>query len=124
MAKHKSPQELMATRNPLTRASVTPVDIYKQALPPVTTSEPEQERQRRPDESLQKQVLERTAARKTAVTQLKNEGERIVPYSTYLIPEVIKKIKWRALERDTKDYQIVQEAIDEYFERHPLPKRQ
>jgi hypothetical protein len=46
--------------------------------------------------------------------------ERLRPYSTYLRQGQVKGIKLRAVERDTKDMQIVQEAIDEYFKNHPL----
>ena len=119
MAKRKSPQELMAARNPLTRSSVMPVDIYSQAQPPMVVPEPQQERKQQTDIQITKRVPERGAGKHSEVKKHKDESEPIVPYSTYLNPDKIKKIKWRALERDLKDYRIVQEAIDEYFERHP-----
>ena len=40
--------------------------------------------------------------------------------STYLYPNQIKAIKLRAVEHDVDDFAIVQEAIDEYFQKHPL----
>jgi hypothetical protein len=39
MAKHKSPQELMAERNPLGRKAVAPVDIYSEQPVQETTAE-------------------------------------------------------------------------------------
>ena len=119
MAKRKSPQELMAARNPLTRSSVMPVDIYSHAQPPAVLPEAERERERYTDAQVKKRVAEREAGKNPEVKKPKDESDPIVPYSTYLNPEKIKKIKWRALERDLKDYRIVQEAIDEYFERNP-----
>ncbi len=118
MAKRKSPKELMASRNPLTRTAVTPVDIYSQAQPPVTEVKPEQNSKPHTDEQTKKPIFERKVHKDAEVKKPKQDNEPVVPYSTYLSPEKIKKIKWRALERDTKDYRIVQEAIDEYFERH------
>lgn len=118
MAKRKSPQELMASRNPLTRTAVTPVDIYSQAQPPVAEVKTEQNRKPHTDEQTKKPILESKGRKDAEVKKTDHESKPVVPYSTYLSPEKIKKIKWRALERDTKDYRIVQEAIDEYFERH------
>ena len=119
MATRKSPQELIAARNPLIRTPVTPVDIYSQAQPPVVVPEPRHERVRREDTQAEKQPRVRETRTASAVKAPKTDSETIVPYSTYLRPEKIKQIKWRALERDTKDMRIVQEAIDEYFEKHP-----
>jgi hypothetical protein len=42
----------------------------------------------------------------------------IEKYTTHLRKEIIKAVKRIALENDRKDYEIVQEALDEYLKRH------
>ncbi len=104
MAKRKSPQELMAERNPLSRQAVEPVDIYSEPAKsetPVKTAENSPKR------------TNNTAAK----TKLKAATR---PYSTYLTDEQVKGIKLRAINGSKKDQHIVQAAIDEYFERHQL----
>lgn len=39
-------------------------------------------------------------------------------YSTLLKPELIKMIKVRATEMDLKDYQLIEIALEEYFQHH------
>lgn len=104
MAKHKSPQELMAARNPLVRQPVAPVDIYTQPI--LTEAKEPQE----PDTS--------KALAPQSTTQ--NKDGVLRKYSTYLSPSQIKGIRFRAVEHDVNDFAIVQEAIDEYFQKHPL----
>jgi hypothetical protein len=41
-------------------------------------------------------------------------------YSTYIYKSQQKKIKMHALNDEVKDQKIVQKALDEYFESHPL----
>lgn len=110
MVKHKSVKEMMAERKPLMRKSVEPVNIYS-APPAAETVEPKQARVA-PQQS------------KPAATQVKADGqgdtEPLRPYSSYLRKGQVKGIKLRAVERDIKDMDIVQEAIDEYFKNHPL----
>jgi hypothetical protein len=45
-------------------------------------------------------------------------------YATYLRPESIKAVRRYAFERDQSDYQIVQEAIDEYLQRTTKQEQQ
>jgi hypothetical protein len=116
MAKFKSPQELMAIRNPLARKGVEPVDIYAQPMQvEVEQSEATQEpisSSPKNEQTSPKKLIRQTAAPK------KDSMAR--HYSTYLYPSQIKAIKLRAVEHDMDDYAIVQEALDEYFQKHPL----
>jgi hypothetical protein len=117
MAKRNNQKELMASRNPLKRASVAPVDIYSQ--PPVA-AEPAA-----PVETTPKEAPKQTAAKKPEATApkkavKKNDSEKPLPYSTHLYREQIKGVKLRAIEQGTKDQEIVQAALDEYFKNHPL----
>jgi hypothetical protein len=112
MVKHKTAQELMAVRNPLMRTPVTPVDIYSQPPKPVEESEREQEpttTEARP-----------TQTKSSEVPLHKKTGNRVRPYSTYLYQSQVKGIKLRAIDREIDDKDVVQEAIDEYFKKHPL----
>ena len=38
-------------------------------------------------------------------------------YTTYLRPETIKAIKRLAVDEERNDYEVVQEALDEYLQR-------
>ena len=117
MAKHKSPQELMAVRNPFTRKAVEPVDIYKPPVSvaaeekPIATTEPTD------SNSKNGQRKSKKLAPQTAPSY---KDEVLRKYSTYLLPSQIKGIRLRAVEHDTDDYAIVQQALDEYFQKHPL----
>lgn len=116
MAKHKSPQELMAARNPLARRGVEPVDIY--ALPvQAEVDQPEAEQEPVTSTPKNKQSTPKKPERQTAAPKKDNMARH---YSTYLFPSQIKAIKLRAVEHDVNDFAIVQEAIDEYFQKHPL----
>jgi hypothetical protein len=103
MAKRKSPQELMAERNPLARTAVEPVDIY---------SEPA--KQAEPVKTAKKSSQQPKKASTSPTTQ------ETRPYSTYLTNDQVKGIKLRAINSGQKDQHIVQAAIGEYFERHQL----
>lgn len=116
MAKHKSPQELMAVRNPLERKPVAPVDIYTQPIQ-AEAEEPKASHERtRMDTNQEPDTSKALAPQKTTLII---DG-LLRKYSTYLSPSQIKSIKLRAVEHDVDDYAIVQEAIDEYFQKHPL----
>ena len=114
MVKRKTVQELMAERNPLTRTPVAPVDIYNQ--PPKPVEEPEKKQKPTVPGSETKPIQ----AKSSEVPLHKRTGDRVRPYSTYLYQSQVKGIKLRAVEQDVNDFAIVQEAIDEYFKKHPL----
>ncbi len=116
MARLKSPQDLMAARNPLARKPVEPVDIYTPPVQvevgkPETTLEPINSHSKK-EHSTPKEPAPQTAAPK--------KDDTVKSYSTYLYPSQIKGIKLRAIEQDVNDFAIVQEAINEYFQKHPL----
>jgi len=110
MAKHKSIKEMMAERQPLARKPVEPVNIYG-TPPAIEETEPKPAR-------VSPQKSKPTITKDVAVAQ--DDTEPLRSYSTYLYQGQVKGIKRRAVERDIKDMQIVQEAVDEYFKNHPL----
>lgn len=116
MAKHKSPQDLMAARNPLVRKPVEPVDIY--TLPvQVEVGEPEVTPEPSISKAPNEQAIPKEPAPRTAAPKKEDTAKA---YTTYLYASQIKGIKLRAIEQDVNDFAIVQEAIDEYFKKHPL----
>ena len=103
MAKRKSPQELMAERNPLGRKAVEPVDIYTEPAEsgiPVKTAQ--------------------NSSQGHNKLKTNPQVKETRPYSTYLTDAQVKGIKLRAINSGKKDQHIVQAAIEEYFERHQL----
>src|SRR5260221_1674442 len=112
MAKFKSPQDLMAARNPFARTPVTPVDIY---TPPVEKEKPEATQE--PISSISNKE-HGTSKEPTPQTATPKKNDTVKSYSTYLYPSQIKGIKLRAIEHDINDFAIVQEAIDEHFQNH------
>jgi hypothetical protein len=116
MAKYKSPQDLMAARNPFARKPVEPVDIY---TPPVQV---EAEKPKETLEPIGSNSQDEPGTSKEPAPQNASpeKSDTVKSYSTYLYPSQIKGIKLRAVEHDVNDFAIVQEAIDEYFQKHPL----
>jgi hypothetical protein len=119
MAKRSTPQEMMAGRNPLSRTAVAPVDIYNQ--PPKPATETPKEEPKPVAEKVAKTVPKTEKKKTTTKTKVEAAAEADQPYSTYLFKHQIKGIKLRAIEQEGgKDKHIVQQAIDEYFQNHPL----
>lgn len=116
MAKFKSTQDLMAARNPLVRKPVEPVDIY---TPPVTVEVGKSETTQELINSTVR-VEHHTPKESLPQTTAEKKDGSVRSYSTYLFPSQIKGIKLRAIEQDVNDFAIVQEAIDEYLQKHPL----
>jgi hypothetical protein len=116
MAKFKSTKELMAARNPLIRTPVTPVDIY---TPPaqVEAEKPKATQEAINSDSNKENDTSKEPAPPIAAPKKK---DLVRKYSTYLYSSQIKGIRLRAVEHDVNDFAIVQEAIDEYFQKHPL----
>src|SRR5579863_154974 len=96
MAKHKSPQELMAARNPLARNPIKPVDIYA-PLVQVGVDEPEVTQEPITSAPKQEQSSPKKSVRQTAAPKKDNVARH---YSTYLSPSQIKGIRLRAVEHD------------------------
>ena len=114
-------KDTMARRSPLAqRESVDPVDLYTLTLD-------EQQQDRIVDKPSSQQAEMSTNGQtdtmiKKHVHKKTNQpiGEGETPrrrYTTYLRPETIKAIKWHALDRERNDYDVVQEALDEYLRR-------
>ncbi len=60
-----------------------------------------------------------TQADKTTSTQVvKTEKPQIDKYTTHLRPKTIKAVKRWSLDHDMKDYEVVQQALNEFLERH------
>ena len=114
-------QDAMARRSPLAaRESVAPVDLY-------TVTDPSGPPGEGGDKETSRQLDNRTSgqvdmAEKQHVDLLTTKpascgeiGRR--RYTTYLKPGTIKAIKWLAVDGERNDYEIVQEALDEYLRR-------
>jgi len=51
----------------------------------------------------------------TNIQTAKNTSPQIVKYTTHLRPDTVKAIKRYAVEYETKDYEVVQKAMDQFF---------
>jgi hypothetical protein len=106
MAKHKSVQELMEERNPLkNRRPIGPVDIYSQ--------QPEQADESKTTTTTQE--LPTPSTKKSTTTQ----GD-LIPFSTYLPKHIVKQLRLRSVVNDGRNYEIVRDALEQYFERNPI----
>src|SRR5215210_1831615 len=111
--------DAMARRSPLgPRESVDPVDLYTLTLdeaPEVDVVDNPTSQQVAMSTSGQPDLLARQHVHKET-SQPGGEAEALRRrYTTYLKPETIKAIKWLALDRERNDYDVVQEALDEYL---------
>ena len=113
--------DAMARRSPLgQRESVDPVDLYTLTLDEVPEGPIV-------DNPTSQQVAKSTSGQSELVASQhvhmgtnQPKGEAETPrrrYTTYLKPETIKAIKWFALDRERNDYDVVQEALDQYLKR-------
>ena len=96
MSKNKL-RQLIDKRTPLRREAVTPVDMYTKPQVANTTQ----------------QVVKPTNPQIDKQTK-----PQVEKYTTHLKRETIKRIKILAAENDIADYEVVQSALDRYFERH------
>ena len=114
-------KDTMARRSPLAqRESVDPVDLYSLSL------DGEQQNDTS-DKTVSQQVEMSTRGQTDNLTKQyahkptnQPVGEGETPrrrYTTYLKPETIKAIKWHALDHERNDYDVVQEALDQYLQR-------
>lgn len=108
-AKRLNPKDMLAARNPLARSVVAPVDIYDQIA---------EQTGQGTKKTAEKPARKTGSQTKPAKKPAKPADDYVRPYSTYLKKSQVRAIKFRAVEREVKDQQIVQEAIDEYFVRH------
>jgi hypothetical protein len=82
--------------NPLKRKAVEIVDPYNPVQPPI-----------KPIEETQKPEPKK----------VKDKSD-LKQYGTYLRPETVKHLRQHALDKDLKDYEVVQVALDEYLDKH------
>jgi hypothetical protein len=137
--KNRKPRvdELIAARNPLERLKVKPVDLYPvtptreadgaPARPgPKTTTTPRertghggsQNEEAAPSPS--ETPTSRTPSSSTSLAAAEDTNDAVVPYGTYIRSSQRTGIKLRAAVTGRDAYEIVQAAIDEYFENHPV----
>ena len=115
-------KDAMARRSPLAqRESVEPVDLYAAGADG-----------QEPDAVLDSLAASNKRARRQVDMSTKRnvelvtrdpDGEGEVPrrrYTTYVRPETIKAVKRLAVEGERNDYEIVQDALDEYLSRHGM----
>ena len=91
----------MVVRNPLSqRQTIAPEPLRPQSPTEVVEIE------------AKKQVSKETNQQSTNNSEEKASLKR---YATYLQPETIKKIKHFSIDKGMTDYEVVQAAVDEYF---------
>lgn len=127
--------KMMQERSPLVnRESIEPAELYsKQNAPTVQFSEPETELPLVTDGdtpaykdaiSMQRQMVDMQRTMSYLMSAVKEsariERQPLMKYTTHLPIDTVKKIKRFALEKDLRDYQVMQRAIEEYLNRHPL----
>ncbi len=108
----KSLSERMSARTPLQqRQAVEPVNMYTSPqVDKPTSSEAHSETSPQGDMSTDPQT------RNTTSPQVgKTTSGQVHKYTTHLRQETIKAVKRAAFERECKDYEIVQQALDAYL---------
>jgi hypothetical protein len=107
-------KDLMSKRTPLAqREVVEPVSMY-------TTPQVEKTTTPQVGEETSGQMDKSTTlpSDKTTNKQVRKAAKpQVEKYTTHLRPDTIKAIKREALENDRKDYEVVQQALDEYLNR-------
>jgi hypothetical protein len=110
-------KDAMARRSPLTpRESVAPVDLYTVDAAEVVvdklTSQQDDKRTSGDEDVSTSQHGDMLPSQPAAAA-----GSPRRRYTTYLKPQTIKAIKRQAVDGERNDYEIVQEALDEYLRR-------
>ncbi len=103
----KKMEKLMQKRSPIAREIVKQVDFF--------TSQPESQQAGKPASQIkvEKKVGE---AKMMEIETVKQEGN-LIKYTTYLPDELIVKIKIQAALQKKKGYQIIQKALEKFFEK-------
>lgn len=104
MTKQDKLKEMLSKRNPLLetkREAVTPVKLYTKLQVDKTTSG-------EVDKKIKPQVV-------------KSAKPQVVKYTTHLKQETIKELKRYALDKDLKDYEVMQEAVEMYLKGKKKP---
>lgn len=110
MANKDKLKQMLTTRNPLDtkRETVTPVNLYEKPEAIKKTHKPESTQVHKPT-SVQ-------TDKDTKPQTVKETSPQVVKYTTHLTPETVKAVKQRALDTDKKDYQVIQEALDQFLQ--------
>ncbi len=109
----KNLADTLANRSPLTRReTVTPANLYQ--TPPEDADTPDathpESRSSGNQESQEPREPESRKSRKA-------ETPKVEKYSTQLRPDTIKAIRREAIERECKDYELVQAALDAFLKK-------
>jgi hypothetical protein len=138
--KQPSIRDTIANRNPLRRVAVTPIDPYAVPEPATSASPPSEGNQSSDataagtgDMSGQGAASPSIPAADTKTADIehdrgdrqgnaKHEDDPVVMYGTYIRSSQRTGIKLRAALTGRDSYKIIQDAIDEYFENHPLDR--
>jgi hypothetical protein len=113
-------KDVMARRSPLAqRESVEPVDLYAAGA---DGHEPAAARDTLASSNKRtRPQADKSTKRNVDLLTMGPDGEGEMPrrrYTTYVRPETIKAVKRLAVEGERNDYEIVQDALDEYLSRH------
>jgi hypothetical protein len=105
-------KDTLAKRTPLPqREVVEPVNMYTSPQVDKTTStQMDKNTSGQVDNPTNQQVGEPTSPQSK-----KPAKPPVEKYTTHLRPDTIKAVKRAALESDRKDYEVVQQALDEYL---------
>lgn len=93
----KKMKELMKKRSPIAREAIKPVDFFNPNEDGQQTSEP---------------VKQQESPEKVSK---KSKQKALIKYTTYLPDELIVKIKMQAVLQRKKSYQIIIQALEEFF---------
>ena len=103
----------LASRSPLgRRETVEPVNMYGPQADKTTKPQVEKETNGQVERATSHQRNDATSGKSQKTTK-----PQVEKYTTHLRPETIKAVKRAALDRDRKDYEIVQAALDAYLRR-------
>ena len=102
----------------LTQLEETQVPAEKPSTQPPEESSPVSEEPRLPSEKKQAPNGKKPARRHTgkSINALQLKQDKFDKYSTYLRPGYKKELKSIALERDCKDYEVLDEALTFFFD--------
>lgn len=118
MANKNKLTEILKARNPLSqpREAVTPANLYTSTQTDKVAKTTENR------ESTQVDKPTSIQEHKTTTPQTDKDTKPLRgKYTTHLTPQTIKALKRYAFEAERKDYEVVQEAIDEYLKARKQP---
>ena len=113
----KKIEELMQKRSPISRETVKPVDFFD--LQPVNQEEGKTAKQQngKPDQFAIKEESSSVKEDRIKEKGVSRQETALIKYTTYLPEELITKIKIQAALQRKKGYQIIQQALEKFFEK-------